>query len=293
MENLTPISPSPAPSGHPLPHGERKKKNNPSQYEQTLVAAGLEPDQAIVYETLLKTGPLKAGKLALKTPLKRGLVYKILDELVDLGLVAKNEPMGKVAIFEPAHPLKLKDVAEAKEAKIKTGLLALDGIMGQMASDYNLALNKPGVQFYEGEAGAIKILNDSLTAKTEIYSYMDNETVNKYYPQINDEYVKKRNRLHVAKKLITLNSDYIRQRAKNYNKSTTQVRVIDGPTSFSTVMQIYDNKVSYIGIEKDKLMSVLIEHPQIAKMHKELFETMWSIAKPLYPIPAIPSQTLA
>ncbi|MBI2356061.1 MAG: hypothetical protein HYV13_02560 [Candidatus Doudnabacteria bacterium] len=261
-----------------------------NQYLQTLVATGLEPDQAQIYEILLKNGPLKAGKVAQKSTLKRGLVYKILDELVNLGLVIKNEPTGKVAMFEPAHPLKIKAFAESKEQKIKTAQLALDGILGNLTSDYNLALNKPGMQFYEGIDGALKILNDSLNAKTEIYSYMDNETVNKYQPKINDEYVKKRNRLKVKKKIITMDSEYIRNRAKNYNKSTTDIRVIQAPVPFSTVMQIYDDKVSYIVIDKEKLISVLIQNLFISKMHKQLFEVMWLSAKPLAgPAPTAPS----
>ncbi len=260
-----------------------------SQYLQPLIAAGLEPDQAQIYEILLKNGPLKAGKVAQKSTLKRGLVYKILDELVDLGLVLKNEPTGKIAIFEPAHPIKLKEFTESREQKLKTAQLALDGILGQLTSDYNLALNKPGVQFYEGLDGALKILNDSLNAKSEIYSYMDNETVNKYQPKINDEYVKKRNRLKIKKKIITIDSEYIRNRAKSYNKPTTDIRVIQAPVPFSTVMQIYDDKVSYIVIDKERLMSVLIQNPYIAKMHRELFEVMWLTAKPLFAQAAPPT----
>src|SRR3989338_135756 len=173
-------------------------------YELPLVAAGLEPDQAQIYEILLKNGPLKAGKVALKSTLKRGLVYKILDELVELGLVIKNEPAGKVAIFEPAHPLKIKEFAEAKEAKLKTAQLALDGILGNLTSDYNLALNKPGVQFFEGMDGIKKILDDSLASKTEIYSYADIESINKYIPDLNREYVAKRERLKIKKRGIVL-----------------------------------------------------------------------------------------
>src|SRR3989344_3034457 len=169
-------------------------------YELPLVAAGLEPDQAQIYEILLKNGPLKAGKVALKSTLKRGLVYKILDELVELGLVIKNEPAGKVAIFEPAHPLKIKEFAEAKEQKMKTAQLALDGIIGNLTSDYNLSLGKPGIQFFEGKEGIKKVLWDSLTSRTEILSYVDTESINKYIPEINKEYVAKRDRLKIKKR---------------------------------------------------------------------------------------------
>ncbi len=271
--------------------GRDKEENSSSQYLQTLVAAGLEPDQAQVYEILLKSGPLKAGKIAQKSPLKRGLVYKILDELVSLGLVIKNEPSGKVATFEPAHPLKIKEFAEAREAKLKTAQLALDGIIGQLTSDYNLALGKPGIQFYEGKEGVSRVANDSLGSKTEILSYLDNEAINKYIPDINKDYIQKRNRMKIAKRMIAVNSQYVRDRAKQFNKSTTQIRVIEKGYPFATVMQIYDGKVSYITLDNKKMVGVIIADPHIYQMHKILFDFTWTHAKPIAELVKQPAST--
>lgn len=250
-------------------------------YELPLVAAGLEPDQAQVYEILLKSGPLKAGKIATQSTLKRGLVYKILDELVKLGLAIKHELPGKATMFEPAHPLKIKQLAESREQKFKTAQLALDGILGNLTSDYNLALGKPGVQFYEGKEGIKKVADDSLTSKTEILSYLDNEAINKYIPDINKEYIQKRNRLKIAKRMIAVDSLYVRDRAKQFNKSTTQIRVIEKAYPFATVMQIYDGKVSYITLDEKRMIGVIIADPHIYQMHKTLFEFAWEKAKPL------------
>ena len=69
-------------------------------YNQSLIQAGLSPEEALIYECLIKNGSSKAGKIALKTPLKRGLVYKTLDLLENQGLVIKHEDKGKVAVFE-------------------------------------------------------------------------------------------------------------------------------------------------------------------------------------------------
>lgn len=259
----------------------RRGRTQESQYTQTLVATGLEPDQAEVYEILLKNGSLRAGKIALKSPLKRGLVYKILDELVSIGLVIKNEPAGKVAVFEPAHPLKVKEFAETKEQKFKTAQLALDGILGNLTSDYNLALGKPGIQFFEGRDGVKKVADDSLTSKTEILSYLDNEAINKYIPDINQEYIQKRNRMKIAKRMIAVDSQYIRDRAKQLNKSTTQIRVIEKGFPFATVMQIYDGKVSYITLDDKKMIGLIIADPHIYQMHKILFDFTWDKSTPI------------
>ncbi|MBI3952717.1 MAG: hypothetical protein HY336_02050 [Candidatus Doudnabacteria bacterium] len=247
-------------------------------YELPLVAAGLEPDQAQIYEILLKNGPLKAGKVAAKSTLKRGLTYKVLDELVELGLVAKNEPIGKVAIFEPAHPLKVKEFAEAKEQKLKTAQLALDGILGQLTSDYNLALGKPGIQFYEGKDGIKKVLEDTLTSKTEIYAYSDIEAIIKYIPNINQEYVAQRERRKIKKRGIFIDTPKAREELKNYHVATTQNKFIkhEAPP-FEVVFQIYDNRISYITLSPNKMLGVIIEDPFIYRMHKYIYEFLWSL----------------
>lgn len=250
-------------------------------YEQTLTSTGLEPDQALIYEVLLKSGPLKAGRISAKSGIKRGLTYKILDELVDLGLITKDEAQGKIAVFNPSHPVKLKDFAEKQEAKLKTAQLALDGILGQLTSDYNLALGRPGVLFFEGRDGVKKVADDSLTSKTEILSYLDNEAINKYIPDINKEYMQKRNRMNIAKKMIAVDSKFVRDRAKQLNKSTTQIRVIGKGYPFATVMQIYDGKVSYITLDEKKMIGVILADPHIYQMHKILFDFTWDKSTPI------------
>lgn len=257
-------------------------------YLTSLSQAGLTYSQAVVYEILLKNGPLKAGKIHQKTTLKRGLVYKMLDELVDLGLVKKNQTLGKVDVFEPEHPTKLKDLAEKAEDKAKTAQTVLDGFMSKMVSDFNLVSSLPGVQIYEGVEGAKKVLDDSLQADTEIYSYIDSEAVNKLYPDMNKQYVSQRNKEGLKKKMITLDSPYIREHAKSFNRATTAVRLITAQTPFTTVMQIYDTKVSYISLQGKSIISSIIDNPHIAQMHKTLFEVMWQTAKPLA-LPAAPA----
>src|SRR3989344_3806878 len=127
-------------------------------FEQQLEQSGLTKNQAVVYEALLKTGATPARTLLAAIPLKRGLAYKVLDELAGLDLVSKKDEPGKVAIFEPAHPSKLKEIAETKEKQAQNTQVALDGILGQLSSDFNLSAGKPGVRFYEGVEGVKKVL---------------------------------------------------------------------------------------------------------------------------------------
>ena len=259
-------------------------------YEQHLTQSGLTKEQAIVYEVLLKTGILPAGKISSKTaelnekiPIKRGLVYKILEQLVEFGLIEKTEDPGKVAIFQVAHPLKIKELVEKKERQAKDAQLALDGVLGSLVSDFNLISGKPGIQYFEGEEGLLKLTFDSLNSKSDIYAYIDNEAVKKYFPKLNEQYKKERKIKGIMQKIITIDCDYVRKAASSYDKSITDIHLIDGKVyPFFTVMKIYDNKVSYMTLNENKKIGFIIEDADIAKMHKTIFEFMWKKTKSLF-----------
>ena len=54
---------------------------------------------------------------------------------------------------------------------------------------------------------------------------------------------------------------------------------------FKTIMQIYNNKISYLALGDENMMGVIIEDPRIYHMHKTLFEHLWNITPaPVDPI---------
>lgn len=253
-------------------------------YQQSLIHAGLDQEQALIYEVLLKNGPLPAGKIHQKTPLKRGLVYKRLDELGEIGLVIKTEQAGKVALFEPAHPLKLKEIAEQKEQQAKQAQSILQGVIAPLTSDYNLAIGKPGVQFYEGIEGVRTVAFDNLNAKTPILAYLDMSVIQKHLKDMNDEYVKIRRRLGKQKLNLINDTPENRQFMTSYNRDITDIRMLPQQgmgMRFACMMQIYDDKISYITVDPNRWIGVIIEDKNIADMHRQLYMYSWQAAQPL------------
>ena len=136
------------------------------------------------------------------------------------------------------------------------------------------------MQFFEGRDGALKVIDDSFSTKTEILSYVDSEAVDKYFGLDNEIYLKKRSKTNIKKRIIYLDGDYVRKRRIVSNMSLTQIRLVPAPAPFAAVMQIYDNKVTYITLEPDKIVGVIIEHPNIALLHRNMFEAAWSVGTP-------------
>lgn len=244
-------------------------------HQQTLIQTGLEKNQAAVYEALIKNGPLPASDAARSAGLGRPLAYKVLDELVSLGLVEKQDEY-KVARFAPAHPLKLKEVIEKRLEQAQGARVALDGVLGKLTSDFNLRSGKPGVRFFEGKDGIRECINDALTSKTEIYSYVDIEEIEKQIPDISREFAKQRQKLGLKKKNIGIDTPENRREIEGYYTDVTEERLIPWPTKeFGTVMQIYDGKISYFTLG-EQMVGIIIADPRIYEMHRSLFEFTWN-----------------
>jgi sugar-specific transcriptional regulator TrmB len=247
-------------------------------YTEQLIQSGLTNEQAVIYEVLIKQGQLPASKISLKTGIKRGMVYKTLDLLAEMKLIEKIENKDKVTLFRPNHPSALYDLIDSNLQKINQTKSAIESVLGNMSSDYNLLSGKPNVRFFEGMKGVEEVLNDSLNSKSEIVSYADIEAIQKYIPDLNIKYVEKREKKQIKKRGLVLDTPFNRQTLKNYHTNVTETRLLSiQGEPFATIMQIYDDKISYITLG-ETIISVIITDKSISSMHKKLFEFIWQNA---------------
>lgn len=251
-------------------------------YEQQLNQAGLTLEQAEIYEVLLKNGPLLAGQLNKKSTLKRGLIYKILDILVEKGLVEKKEEEGKAAIFLANHPLKLKEVVEKREQRAKDAHIALDGILPSLVSDFNLISGQPGIQFSEGITGIEKVYDDIIIQKKDIYlfrSVYDND-----HPEL-EKIVNKQIKRQVASNIHTyaltpLVKDTPKTVLENDEKNLVQRRIMPKEKfMLDSQIIIYGNKLAIISL-KNKIITTVIDNDDISNTFKTIFDYFWEKAKP-------------
>lgn len=249
-------------------------------YQQSLAQAGLTRDQAAVYEALVKMGPSPASDVALSAGKGRPLTYKILDELIETGLVEKVDEPKKVARFTAAHPLKLKEVVEKRLVQAQGAQTALDGVLGKLTSDFNLQSGKPGVRFLEGREGVMEILWDSLKSTEEIYTYMDIETINRYVAKENEAYVRERIKRGISKKILMPDTAFARTWLAEAKIPLTAIRLLRGdPTHpINVAMEIYNDTVTYITFSDVAATGTLMRDPSIYRAHRFLFESAWQTA---------------
>lgn len=255
------------------------------EYTKEITDTGLSKEQAVVYEVLLKLGESPASAIAKAIPsgttVSRPLVYKVLEELIALDLASKSEETGKIAKFTPKHPVAITKVIDEQKERIERTKKQFLATSGKLSSLFNLSVGKPGVQFYEGEDGIWEVLMDSLSATEEILTYADLEAIVKYIPALNAEYSTMREEQDVKKRGLVIDSLEARKFLKSYDGKVTNTKLIiasDGFSPFQTIMQIYDNKVSYITLTDEYLMGIIITDQFIANTHKYLFESLWKLS---------------
>lgn len=244
-----------------------------------LFQLGLTKAQARVLDALIEFGENKASDIAKMVKHPRGVVYKLLEELVEMSLAEKIEKSRGVAVFRPCHPGQLDKLIIDKQNELNKNKKILEEIMPSLVSTYNLAANKPGIKFFEGEEGFKKILFDTLTSKTDIYLLINEDAVEqeKKFKEINEEYISKRERAGVNKKVIVFGRAPFHEKSKGeiYEKLTQSKYTNRIASPFKASIQIYDNKISYQILDKDKAVGILIEDINVYQMHKEIFEIMW------------------
>ncbi|NMC51501.1 hypothetical protein GYA54_02090 [Candidatus Kuenenbacteria bacterium] len=248
-----------------------------SSDQPVLTQLGLSDKEAEIYQLMLRHGKIPASKILPETSLKRTTVYSILEDLTKKGIVEKDES-GAIIEFRAKHPYALKEYLESRVSQIKTAESKLDAVLPDFISFYNSAQNRPGVKFYEGRSGAEKVLADSLTSRTEILSYVDIESIIKYIPDINKIYAAKREKLSIKKRGILIDTPAARKYLENYHTAVTESKLISAePFPFQTIMQIYDNKISYLTLSGQAMVGVIISDQHIYNMHRYLFEHLWKL----------------
>ncbi|MDP2812210.1 MAG: helix-turn-helix domain-containing protein [bacterium] len=245
-------------------------------YQEQFKNLGLTAVQAEIYEFLLNIGENKASKIGQKIKRPRGVVYKGLEELINIGLVERKNTKNQISSYVAEHPTKLDLLFEQKEKKFAKDKKNYLAILPELTSAYNLSNHKPGVKFYEGEDGLKQVLYDSLNSQTEIYTFADLAELNKNLKKINEEYAKKRESLGIKKKLIVADTVENRKFFEHYNQELTQIKFLAKEYyPFSSGMQIYDNKISYQVFSAEEKIGVIVENKNIYNLHKLFFEYIW------------------
>ncbi len=244
-------------------------------HHNTLLLSGLSVEQALVYEALLIHGQMPASKISVKIPVERTLVYKILERLLEIGLVIKKDEPGKVAVFEASHPIKLKEWAEKKAELAKVAEQAVSGSLEKMTIDFNLATGRPGVRFFEGKEGIIQAYEFLLENAKTVVSFEEKGDMDAYFRDYVDIYIKKRVKRGIKSRTI---SPAVNRVNKTDPKLLLEVKTLPlEKFPFRMDIKIFDRYVLQTSFQKEHPVAILIDNQEIADNYRILFETFWKM----------------
>jgi len=249
-------------------------------HKKILLKTNLTPSQAEILEFLYLNKEARASTIAKEIKRSRAIVYKDLGELEKMKLAEKYDKSNQISMFRATHPNNLENLMKEREQELIKDKKILINHLPNLVSEFNLSHNKPGITFYEGLIGINKVLDDTLTTKETILTYVDIEAIEKYLPEINKKYTTNRKRKNIKKRGLLIDTPFARKFLKGYHSEITENKFIPSDFfPFGSVLQIYDNKISYISLSEENMIGVIIEDKNINTMHRSLFEFAWQHAK--------------
>lgn len=252
---------------------------------EILVKTGLTQVQAEIYSFLIENGDHKASDIGKKIKRPRGVAYKGLEELMDLGLVEKIETK-KITQFRAEHPSKLEKLMAKKEKNIQQDKKNLISALPSFVSSFNLLNNKPGVRYFEGKKGVMEVLDhiaNNFKPKSEIISFVKVLSTD-FEQELNGaftNFIKKRLELVVKTRVIAINTSEGIKLQENDVKLLRETRLVDIkklPLDFpGGEIFIYDDEICAVMLEKNTFFAFTVQNKSIAQLLKAFFESEWEL----------------
>ncbi|OHA34020.1 MAG: hypothetical protein A3A22_03695 [Candidatus Taylorbacteria bacterium RIFCSPLOWO2_01_FULL_45_34b] len=246
--------------------------------EKVLENAGLSPEQSRLYLSLLEGGLSSARHLASKTNLGRALTYKILGQLTYLKLVEKKKTYGRIALFAPTHPERLKELLHEKQKLTEQSIATLQSSFGSLSSAYNFLQGKPNVQFFEGVIGIQHVYDDILEIGKDIFviSSPINDGRQEILHLIREQ-IKRQVEQNIKTKAITpiaTGQPIATPIEEDEKHLITRKQVPAEKLHIPAQIIIYGDKVAITNF-KETLITVLVESKYIAETFRIMFEYIW------------------
>lgn len=238
----------------------------------TLGELGLGETEIAIYLALLRVGPSPASSLARRTQITRSTAQYACQQLVKKGM-ASMALRHNVYLYATEPPEHLPQLLEQRRDALQEQERRVQQIVVPLRQMINVQAPLPRVQFYEGEAGMIRLYDSILDMRSPIDSFEESGKVLQMFPAYSHEFMRKR----IARKIF---NRCIAPSGSPYNdtnpKRYIEVRHVDPRRfPFTWHVKLCGDVVGIFSFEEGAAVGVGIRHADIARNFRLLFEFMW------------------
>jgi sugar-specific transcriptional regulator TrmB len=240
-----------------------------------LTAAGLTPTEAKCYTALLDKKEWKPSDLAKSVNETRTNTYKILDNLVALGLAERFDKDKKLH-YRATNPSHLLQLARDRRAEQEKAEKELETGANELLASYYKIHEQPGVRHFQGREGIRQIFADMLITGQDVYLVRSPADVAFYDEAFFADFRAKRTARGITTYALTPDVP-----------SATHDKAIDAANKFmrtwipanaytgSVEWDIYGDKVALISYGSEA-MGMIIESSQIAESFRQMLRLVQS-----------------
>jgi sugar-specific transcriptional regulator TrmB len=244
---------------------------------EILTNAGLTPEQADIYLSLLTHGTQSVGQLTKTTKVQRTYIYKVCQELIIRGLIAQTKK-DRGTTFSPLSPDYLLSYSEEQKSKVQQAQAALEGILPTLKDKFSAIEEKPVITYFEGIEGIKKVYMDTIKVGKDIKAILQTSEVDDNIQTWLDKiYIKERLKLKLRAKVIVSSGKWSeRYRSKNDEFFRETILVPGDIFPFKHEVDIYGDKIAFINYKKgESLIGIIVDNKQISKTMEALFDLAW------------------
>lgn len=237
----------------------------------------LENNESKVYLEFLKSWTNWVTNIANKIWLPRTTTRFACDSLVRKWFLILSKKWN-TQFFTAENPSKIKILLQVQKNELEENEEELENLMPEIVKLKNPFTNFPKFSFYEWIDWIKKVLEDSLSSKETIDTYVDIDSLIENLSEIDAEYMDKREELWIKKRAILSDSwktkKYVKTEIEEHNLN--EIKYLDTEKyDMHLSFMIYDWKISYITMENWSFVWVIIKDRSIYEFHKNIFQFNW------------------
>lgn len=233
-----------------------------------------------VYQSLVELGETSVGNIIKSSKVSHSKIYDILKRLSDKGLVSSINKNGR-QYFSPANPHQLTKLVEKEEDELIKKRKEISQVIKELNVRQDISTPISILSSYEGFRGLKTVLDsvlDKIKKNKEIFILGSPKKIGDQAGGYLKEWQKRRIELGAKCKILTdLDSPSWEELWWKKSKKD-KLTFTKKSSSISPAYLVITKNVVVTIYFSEVILSLIVEHPEIAKRYVDFFEVLWKTA---------------